>query len=248
MGAYSYLYPRFFAHRGGGCLAPENTLAGIRLAARLGYRGVEFDVMLCSDGVPVLIHDETLERTTNGAGLVSQTSLMELRRLDAGGKMHPVYAGESIPTFAEALACCRQLGLSANVEIKPAAGFARETGNAVGRIVASAEPGALLLSSFSEEALLAARESSPTTLRALLFGAPPPDWRDRLKDLGCEALHCSQQHMTPELAAEIAAAGIPFACYTVNGVQDASRLFALGAAALFTDRLDLFDPRSSHVA
>jgi glycerophosphoryl diester phosphodiesterase len=65
--------PRWFAHRGGGSLAPENTLAGIRLAARLGYKAVEFDVMLSGDGTPVLIHDETLERTTNGVGRVCET-------------------------------------------------------------------------------------------------------------------------------------------------------------------------------
>src|SRR5574343_910530 len=66
--------PRWFAHRGGGSLAPENTLAGIRLAARLGYRAVEFDVMLSADGTPVLIHDETMERTTNVRGRVCETS------------------------------------------------------------------------------------------------------------------------------------------------------------------------------
>jgi glycerophosphoryl diester phosphodiesterase len=67
------LLPRWFAHRGGGSLAPENTLAGIRLAARLGFKAVEFDVMLSGDGTPVLIHDETLERTTNGVGRVCDT-------------------------------------------------------------------------------------------------------------------------------------------------------------------------------
>ena len=243
-----YRYPRFFAHRGGGCLAPENTLAGIRLAARLGYRGVEFDVMLCRDGVPVLIHDETLERTSDGAGLVSQTALLELRSLDAGGKMHRAYAGEIIPTLEEALACCSNLGLTANAEIKPATGFAKETGNAVGDMVARAEPGTLLLSSFSEEALAAARACSPASPRALLFEAIPADWRERLQALDCLALHCSQRHLTAELAADLATAGIPFACYTVNSRKDAARLFGLGAAALFTDRLDLFAPGERHVA
>ena len=100
----SLTLPRWFAHRGGGSLAPENTLAGIRLAASLGYKAVEFDVMLSGDGTPVLIHDETLERTTNGSGLVSDTPDSKLFVFDAGG-------GEPIPSFAEAAALCRELGL-----------------------------------------------------------------------------------------------------------------------------------------
>ena len=244
----TYRYPRFFAHRGGGCLAPENTLAGLRLAARLGYQGVEFDVMLSKDGAPVLIHDETLERTTDGAGCVAQTTLLELRRLDAGVRQHRAYANEPIPTLEEALACCSVLGLTANIEIKPTTGFAKETGAAVAGIVGRTEPGAVLLSSFSEEALAVAREYSPAVPRALLFEAVPPDWPERLQGLGCLALHCAAGHLTPQLAADFAAAAVPFACYTVNHVADAQRLFALGAVALFTDRLDLFDPEERHVA
>ncbi len=118
--------PRWIAHRGGGRLAPENTLAGIRMAARLGFKAVEFDVMLSGDGTPVLIHDETLERTTNGAGRVCDTPDSVLFSLDAGH-------GERIPRFAEAAALCRELGLLANVEIKPAAGHELATAAVVSR-------------------------------------------------------------------------------------------------------------------
>ena len=245
--APAFRYPRFFAHRGGGALAPENTLAGLRLAARLGFCGVEFDVMLSKDGTPVLIHDETLERTTDGVGRVAQSSLLELRRLDAGGRFHRAYANEPIPTLEEALACCHDLGLCANIEIKPAAGFAAETGAAVGSMVAgrAAQDSGLttLLSSFSEEALAAAREYSPASPRALLVDAIPPDWQARLHSLDCLGLHCAASHLTQESASALVAAGVPFACYTVNHVAAAALLFDLGAAALFTDRLDLFAPR-----
>ena len=81
------IYPRIIAHRCGGALAPENTLAGLRVAARLGCRGVEFDAMLAADGVPVLIHDETLERTTSGLGRVTDSESAQLIRLDAGGQI-----------------------------------------------------------------------------------------------------------------------------------------------------------------
>ena len=242
MGGFGY--PRLFAHRGGGALAPENTLAGIRLAARLGFRGVEFDVMLSEDGIPVLIHDEALSRTTDGAGEVASTPYAELSRLDAGSRFHSAFGGEPVPRLEAALACCARLGLVANVEIKPAAGLDGETGRIVGNSVVCGEPGAVLLSSFSEAALAAARSLAPAVPRALLFEAPPPDWRERLSGLECLALHCAARYLSLELAAALRAAGIPFACYTVNDRAAAADLYAAGAAALFTDRLDLFDPRN----
>jgi len=230
-------YPRFFAHRGGGALAPENTLTGMALAAKLGYRGVEFDAMLSSDGVPVLIHDETLERTTNGSGEVAGTALGSLRALDAGCRFHAAFADTPLPTLEEAFDLCARLDLVANVEIKPAAGLAVETAAAVASLAAGRE---VLLSSFAPEALAAARLVAPQLPRALLFDEVPENWRERLAALDCVALHCAAVHMSAGLAAALAAAGIPWACYTVNHPEEAERLFALGASALFTDRLDLF--------
>ena len=178
--------PRWFAHRGGGTLAPENTLAGIRLAARLGFRAVEFDVMLTADGTPVLIHDETLERTTNGTGRVCETPDHALFALDAGD-------GERIPRFAEAAALCRELGLLANVEIKPAAGHAERTGEVVAAEAARLWAGAALpplLSSFDPAALAVARDVAPGLPRGILFEAVPDDWHARLTELGAFSLHC----------------------------------------------------------
>jgi len=240
-------YPRYIAHRCGGALTPENTLAGLRLAARLGYRAVEFDVMLSADGIPLVIHDETLERTTNGSGSVAELSSGELRKLDAGIKHHRAFAGEFLPTLLQTLEGCRALGLSANIEIKPASGHESETGSVVARqVLAHAHdwPNAsLLFSSFSERALAAALAEAPELPRALLVGAVPPDWRSRLQQLECTALHCAARHLQPILAAEIIAAGFPLGCYTVNRPEEAAPLFAAGVAAIFTDRLDLFDPR-----
>lgn len=125
--------PRVFAHRCGGALAPENTLAGLRIAAQLGCRAVEFDVMLSADGSPWLMHDETLERTTDGVGRLGETRDVDLARLDAGCRHHPAFRGEALPTLAAAAALCRQLGLLANVEIKPAAGCEAQTGEVVAR-------------------------------------------------------------------------------------------------------------------
>ncbi|MBI3093946.1 MAG: glycerophosphodiester phosphodiesterase [Rhodocyclales bacterium] len=233
------IYPRIIAHRCGGALAPENTLAGLRLAARLGCRGVEFDAMLAADGVPVLIHDETLERTTSGRGDVAAMSSAQLVQLDAGRRHHPSFAGESVPTLEAALRLCAELGLWANVEIKPSAGQDLATGDAVARHAAAAS-GRIVLSSFSPEALGAAAAEAPQLRRALLVEAIPADWRERMLASGALALHASARALHAEEAQAVRAAGFPLACYTVNRRDDAERLFAQGVVAVFSDRPDLW--------
>ncbi len=100
-------YPRILAHRGGGSVAPENTLVGIRAAAGMGFAGVEIDVQLAACGTPVLMHDTTVDRTTDGYGNVAEFSADELRRLDAGVWFGNEYAGEHVPTLEAAVALCR---------------------------------------------------------------------------------------------------------------------------------------------
>ncbi len=233
-------HPRLIAHRCGGTLAPENTLAGLRKAAELGCRAVEFDVMLSGDGTPVLIHDETLERTTSGRGRVADTSDAELARLDAGSWHGAPFAGEPVPTFGDAAELCLALGLWANVEIKPSAGHEAETGRKVAQEARELWAGSPppLLTSFSLDALAAAREAAPELPRGLLFEAPPRDWLATCRRLGCVSLHCSRRHFSPPLLAEAQAADIPLLLYTVNDPDDAGELLRLGVAALFTDRLD----------
>jgi glycerophosphoryl diester phosphodiesterase len=233
--------PRWFAHRGGGTLAPENTLAGIRLAARMGFAAVEFDVMLSGDGTPVLIHDETLERTTNGHGPVSETPDTQLFALDAG-------TGERIPRYAEAVAACREYGLLANVEIKPAAGFERQTAETVARLSAGLWQGATvqpLFSSFSLVALEIARDLAPQIPRGVLFERVPADWLATVRRLQAVTLHCNARHVSDDVLAEAQANGIPVLCYTVNTKNAAKSMFERGVSALFTDRLDLFTDETS---
>lgn len=233
-------YPRIIAHRCGGALAPENTLPGLEIAARLGCRGVEFDVMLTADGIPVLFHDETLDRTTDGTGPVCVTPAAALARLDAGAKYHKAFAVSPPPTFAQALAACRRLGLWANIEIKPAAGHEAETGRVVASMLAkqgSGVPG--VLSSFSETALSAAMEIAPHLPRALLAVEIPADVGDRLRRFDCVALHFAGNN-PPATIAALREAGIPFACYTINRREDGEALRAAGAVAIITDRPDVW--------
>ncbi len=227
----SWRYPRIVAHRGGGALAPENTLGAIRLGAAMGFKGVEFDVMLTADAVPIIIHDETLERTTNGRGSVPGMKYSELVSLDAG-------KGERIPKFEEAAQLCRELGLWANVEIKPARGHERATGDVVARMTRELwkrAPITPLLSSFSPDALAAAP-------RGGLCDKLPDDWRSILKQLGCISVHCNYKSLNGTLAAEIHAAGYGILVWTVNDPAIARQMFASGADCLVTDALDRIGP------
>ena len=255
--ATGWPYPRVLAHRGGGTLAPENTLAAIRVGRDHGYRGFECDAMLAADGIAVLIHDATLERTTSGRGAVAATTARALGQLDAGSWHGPRFRGEPVPTLADALALCRAESIWVNVEIKPAPGHDDATGGTVARIVMQHYPGgaggdagrhrqqvppAPLLSSFSVAALGAARAAAPELRRGLLCDRPPPDWRARLAALQCVSLHCNHRAVDAALVAEVKAAGYWMLCYTVNDPDRAEQLLAWGVDAICTDRIDLIGP------
>jgi len=238
-------HSRIIAHRGGGALAPENTLAALRKARALGFSAVEFDVMLTADRVPILIHDETLERTTNGRGAVAGTPYAALAMLDAGAWHGAQFRGERVPSFEQAAKLCVELELWANVEIKPAAGHARETGALAAKIAAeiwrdgNETP---LLSSFEPEALEAAREAAPQLPRGFLTDRVSGDWRASMERYACVSLNCNQAHLTEARAREVREAGYWLLCYTVNDPDVARRLFGWGVDAIFTDRLDLIPP------
>jgi len=238
-------YPRIIAHRGGGTLAPENTLGAIGLGAELRFRGVEFDVMLAGDGTPVLIHDQKLRRTTGARGDVAHAAYADLARLDAGAWRGARWRGERIPRFEDAARLCLEHGLWANVEIKPALGHERRTGEAVARAAAELWRGADLppvLSSFSLVALSAARAAAPALPRGLLLGRLLPQWRELLRDLECVALHANHRSLRQRVVQEAHAAGCAVLAWTVNDRRTARKLLAWGVDCLVTDRLDRITP------
>lgn len=232
--------PRVFAHRCGGALAPENTLAGLRISAALGVRAVEFDVMLSADGSPWVIHDEALERTTSGSGRVCDASDAVLGGLEAGSRHHPAFAGETLPNFNAVATTCRALGLLANVEIKPANGFEAVTGEVVARHVLDLWRGAPLplVSSFSEVALAAARRVAPQLPLACLYESPPADWQARFHALGAFSLHFEASELDDSILEEALASKIPVLCYTVNERELAASFIKRGVSAVFSDRID----------
>jgi len=194
--------------------------------------------MLAGDGTPVVIHDETVDRTTNGRGSVPAMTYAELSALTIQEK-------EKIPTYEEVARLCLELGIWANVEIKPAKGHERATGEAVARMTRElwkGAPIAPLLSSFSPDALAAAQEAAPELPRGGLCDTLPEGWRSILKQLGCRAVHCNYQSLNGKLAAEIHEAGYGILVWTVNEPVEARRLLAIGANCLVTDALDRIGP------
>lgn len=228
---------RIIAHRGASAVAPENTLAAIARAADLGARSVELDVMLSADGVPVIIHDTDLARTTSGSGPVAGQPAEALARLDAGSWFGASFAGERIPTLSDAISLILSRNLALNLEIKPSPGEDCATAaSAIGLLDKAWPAGAgLVLSSASVEALTVARDTAPNWRRGLIADIPPPGWRDLLGDLGCASLHCAASTATPSMIEEAHAAGYRLLAYTVNRPATAAVLFKNGVDGIFTD-------------
>jgi len=233
-------YPRLAAHRGAGKLAPENTLASFRLGFAHGYRMIECDAKLSADGVAFLLHDATLDRTTDGGGRADALPWRELARLDAGSWHSPPYAGEPLPTLAAVARWCRANGVMLNIEIKPTPGREAETGAAIALDAKALWAGATelpLLSSFSEDALAAARKTVPELPRAWLTEELPPDWRERAGRHGCVALDVKHTVLDEALVREIRAAGLRLATWTVNDAARVAELLGWGVDTVITDEV-----------
>jgi glycerophosphoryl diester phosphodiesterase len=231
-------WPRIIGHRGAALSAPENTFAGFCMAAALDVEWVEFDVRLTRDGRCILLHDDTLDRTTTGHGQAAALSFDEIRRLDAGAWFGPDFAGQCVPSLEETIELLRELKLGAVVELKPSPGAEAATGRAVGEVLTRRWPAALpppLVSSFKPAALAAAREAAPQFARALLVGAVPASWRKHTESLDCSALHADQRRLDAAAVAAVRAAGISVFAYTVNLPERAQELFSWGVEAVFSD-------------
>ena len=251
-------YPRWIAHRGAGKLAPENTLAAFRLGAAHGYRMFECDVKLSADDQPFLLHDDTLQRTTNGHGTAGQQTWAKLSQLDAGAWHSRAFAGETVPTLEAVARACLANGWMLNIEIKPTPGQEAETGRVVAmtaaRLWASppcATPGQLsstemppppLLTSFKPEALAAAQAAAPELPRGLLLDTLWDGWLNTAMQLGCAAVVCNHALWNAATVAQAKAAGLRTLSYTVNDEWAAQRLIQLGTDGIITDRVDLFQP------
>ena len=238
-------YPRWIAHRGAGKLAPENTLAAFRLGAQYGYRMFECDAKLSRDDEVFLMHDATLERTTNGTGIGGELSWHALTQLDAGSWHSRNYAGEPLPRLEALARFCIGSGHLLNIEIKPTPGAERHTGEVVAREAARLwqdQPVPPLLTSFQPEALAGARNSAPHLPRGLLLDSLWDGWFEQAQALGCMAVVCNYALWDATTVARVQGAGLRALSYTVNDDWAAQHLIALGTDGIITDRVDLFSP------
>jgi len=247
--AKNWPYPRWVGHRGAGKLAPENTLAAFRLGAAHGYRMFECDVKLSADGVAFLMHDSTLERTTNGRGIGGEHSWHALSQLDAGGWHSRAYAGEPLASFDNIARYCLANGYLLNIEIKPTPGVERHTGEVVADQAARLWQGQAippLLTSFKVEALRGAREAkgagAAALPRGLLLDNLWEGWLEAALELECVAVVCNHALWDASTVARVKQAGLRTLSYTVNDEWAAQRLIDLGTDAIITDRVDRFAP------
>jgi glycerophosphoryl diester phosphodiesterase len=232
--------PRIIGHRGAKTNAPENTLAGIRRAHEEGATWIEFDVKLTKDRVAVLIHDETLDRTTTGRGAVRELPLEAIRRVDAGCPkvFGETFKGERVPTLVEALELMAALSMGFNLEIKPCPGRERETAIVAVDVVRKHWPRGAptpILSSFKLASLEAAAEAAPALPRGYLAEQLGPSWREEARRLACTTIHPGHRGLTRAQVQQAQAGRYPLLVWTVNDPARARELVAWGVDSLITD-------------
>lgn len=244
MSMSSWPYPRIVAHRGGGKRAPENTLAAIDVGARYGHTMIEFDAKLSQDGQIFLLHDDTLERTSNGWGVAGELTWNELLHVDAGSWFSREFKGEKLPLLADVAARCREHGMLANIEIKPTTGTGPLTGKAVALAARALWQGMTppLLSSFEVDALEAAQAAAPELPRGLLLDAWRDDWQALTRRLECVSIHLNHKLLDAARVDMLKAAGLHILVYTVNSPQRAAELLNWGVDCICTDAIDVIGP------
>lgn len=226
--------PPVIGHRGAAATAPENTLAGLAEARRQGARWVEVDIRLSADGLPFLLHDEDLERTTTARGRASALTGRQLLELDAGSRFASSFAGERLPALVAALDLVQRLGLGIVLEIKPDRGREDALLDAVGAALAGRDALPCMVSS-SDPALVArAGRRLPHLPRALVADAPPVPGYGLLADLGCCSLHAWERWLVGAELERALASGV-LAAYTVNDPARAAALWSAGVTAVFSD-------------
>jgi glycerophosphoryl diester phosphodiesterase len=233
--------PPIIAHRGANNLAPENTLAAFAKVKQLGVNWIEFDVMLAACGEAVVIHDDTLERTTNGSGRVCDYPYSVLRTLDAGSWFAPEFSQEKIPTFKEVIELVKREKLYANVEIKSQPGQEEQAVKKILADIAQFWPQERppLISSFSMLILKYVRQYAPDALLAILIDDWFSAWDELAEEYGCASLDINHQIVDAERVQAIKNTGKFVLCYTVNTPERARTLFSWGVDAVFTDNVDL---------
>lgn len=222
------------AHRGASAEFPENTMAAFRRALEIGADRIELDVQLTRDGQVVVFHDATLERTTNGEGLLSSHTWEELAGLDAGLWKGPEHRNEPIPRLDEVLRWSTSR-MPLNVELKVKGVGARALVQATVALVRKHEAAEeTLFSSFDPAAVTEVVQLCPESEVALLWGRREPPL-ELLEATGAKALHLAERLLTPALATETRNRGLGLRVYTINTEECLHHVLDLGAMGIITD-------------
>ncbi|WP_409522685.1 glycerophosphoryl diester phosphodiesterase [Nitrincola sp. MINF-07-Sa-05] len=231
------LTSRLIGHRGVASLAPENTLAGIRLAAEMGVKWVELDVTLLGDDTPVLIHDADLERCSSSEGLVIELRRQDLKGIDAGSWFSEEFAGEPLPLLNDALTLINHLGLGLNLEIKTHS----VDPDKITRIVQACltnnplPADKLLISSFEHDTLQAWYRTEKKTPLGYLVEALPDDWQQRLDMIRARSLNFDWQQVSAKEFMMVKDAGFELYSYTCNDPDQGALLWQQGVDGVITD-------------
>jgi len=243
--------PQVVAHRGASAEAPENTLAAFRRALEIGVDAVELDVHLTSDGELVVIHDPMLDRTTDGRGLVRDQTLAAMRRLDAGRWFGERFAGERIPTLAEALDLLRSVRVI--VEVKNGPIYYSGIAARVAAEVRSTGHPSVTASSFDHPVLVELKAEATrlgTTMdAAVLFVGRPVDPVGLALDAGADALHPHWAYLTPEMVGAAHAAALRVETWTVDDPLCLAHVVGMapdGVMSNYPDRLREFLSARGH--
>ena len=232
---------KVMGHRGAAKIAPENTLAAISAAAKAGTQWVEIDVTLAADGL-VIYHDDTLERCSNGTGLVKEKTLAELKTLDTGLWFDDAFANERIPTLVEAIAHIQELGLSLNLEIK----YEQEDIDSIVPAVMATlaehwqDKSKLCISSFNEAVLIRVRSLDTELRLGQLYEDIPANWAETLANIQAFSLNCDHSLLKKETALAIKEAGYLLFCYTANDPELVANHWSWGMDAVITDDPSIF--------
>ena len=230
-------------HRGAAALAPENTLISIQKAAEAGVSWVEIDTQLSADGIPVVFHDETVNRCTDGKGKIADLTLAQLKSLDAGSWFGAEFSGEKIPTLSEALDTCLAHDLTLNLELK--IHHDEHTAPLVNAVVALIKEKGfpiekLLFSSFQKQALELCQQQMPEVRRGFICEV----WNDySLTSIAASqpySVHIDHRILTPSIAKSIKDAGYVLKIWTLNKAEKAQHFFDMGVDSIITDAPDKF--------
>ena len=230
-----------FAHRGARAYAPENTLSAFQKAHEMRADGIELDVQLTKDGVVVVCHDHSVNRTSNGRGWVKDYTLEEIKRLDFGSWFHRDFSAETIPTLEEFLRWFSSTGMRLNIEIKngPVVYQGIES-----KVIEAVKQHNLVeqvfISSFYHPSLQVVKQLCPEIKTGALFVCRPANPLDFCRQTQADYLHPSWESIDSSWASEAKNHGIKIHTFTVNQRDQYDFVAAMGVDAIFTDYPDIW--------